>query len=73
MGSESIAHKAEGRISYWLRGHASEKNNCFGKIQPVGQKDVETKQLLVAKARLSSFFAAKTLKIWRALLATSGL
>ena len=24
MGSESIAHEAEGRMSYWLRGHEGE-------------------------------------------------
>ena len=29
MGSES---------SYWLRGHEGERNNCFSKIQLVGQK-----------------------------------
>ena len=33
MGSESIAHEAEGQVSLWLRGHAGE---CFGKIQLVG-------------------------------------
>ena len=38
MGSESIAHEAEGRMGYWLRGHEGEKNNCLSKIQPVGQK-----------------------------------
>ena len=38
MGSESIAHEAEGRIGYWLRGHEGERNNCFSKIQLVGQK-----------------------------------
>ena len=36
MGSESIAHKAEG--VYWLKGHEGERNNCFSKIQLVGQK-----------------------------------
>ena len=25
MGSESIAHEAEGRMGYWLRGHEGEK------------------------------------------------
>ena len=30
MGSESIAHEAE--------GHEGERNNCFSKIQLVGQK-----------------------------------
>ena len=38
MGSESIAHEAEGRMGYWLRGHESERNNCFSKIQLVGHK-----------------------------------
>ena len=26
------------RMGYWLRGHESERNNCFSKIQLVGQK-----------------------------------
>ena len=38
MGSESIAHDAEGRMGYWFRGHKGERNNCFSKIQLVGQK-----------------------------------
>ena len=38
MGSESIAHEAEGRIGYWLRGHEGERNNSFSKIQLAGQK-----------------------------------
>ena len=38
MGSESIAHVAEGRMGYWLRGYDDEKNNVFSKIQLVGQK-----------------------------------
>ena len=38
MGSESIAHEAEGRKGYCLRGHEGERNNCFRKIQLVGQK-----------------------------------
>ena len=29
MGSESIAHEAEGQIGFWLRGHEGDKNNCF--------------------------------------------
>ena len=37
MGSESIAHEAEGRMGYWLWGHEGERNNCFSKIQLVGQ------------------------------------
>ena len=27
-----------GRMGYWLRGHEGERNNCFSKIQLVGQK-----------------------------------
>ena len=73
MGSESVAHEAEGRIGYRLRGHEGERNNCYSKIQLVGQKDIETKHLSLAKATLKSFFAVKTLQIWRALVATSGL
>ena len=38
MGSDSIAHEAEGRMGYRFRGHKGERNNCFGKIQLVGQK-----------------------------------
>ena len=39
MGSESIAHEAEGQMGYWLRGYEGERNNnCFSKIQLVGQK-----------------------------------
>ena len=38
IGSDSIAHEAEDRMGYWLRGHEGERNNCFSKIQLVGQK-----------------------------------
>ena len=52
MGSESVAHEAiilwyslvflaheaEGRMGYSLRGHEGERNNCFSKIRLVGQK-----------------------------------
>ena len=41
MGSESIS-------AYCLRGHEGERNNCFSKIQLVGQK-IETKQLKLGK------------------------
>ena len=27
-----------GLMGYWLRGHESKRNNCFSKIQLVGQK-----------------------------------
>ena len=59
MGSESIAHEAEGRMGYWLRGHEGERNNCFSKIQLVGQKYREWKKKLV-KARLKSFLPPKS-------------
>jgi len=56
MGSESIAHEAEGRMGHWLRGHESERNNniidyyCSGKIQLVGQKSIKAKHLSLVKA-----------------------
>ena len=45
----------------------------FSKIQLIGQKNIETKHLSQVKARHQLFFTAKTLQIWRALFATSGL
>ena len=45
MASDSIAHEAEGRMGYRLRGHKGERNNCFGKIQLVGQKYRDKKTL----------------------------
>ena len=48
MGPEPIAHEAKGRMGYWLRGHEDERNNCFTKIQLVGQK-YRDKQLQLAK------------------------
>ena len=59
MGYESIAYEGE--------------TNCFSKIELVGQKNIETKHLSQVKAGHQSFFTAKTLQIWRALFATSGL
>ena len=75
MGYESIAHEAAGGMGYWFRGYEGERNNnyCFSKIQLVGQKNIETKHLSQVKARRQSFFTTKTLQIWRALFATSGL
>ena len=52
MGSESIAHEAKGRMGYWLRGHEGERNNCFSKIQLVGQK-YRDKTTLASKTRFS--------------------
>ena len=63
MGYESIAHEAEGSVGYLLRGYEGERNNCFSKIQQVGQKNIETKHLSQVKARHQSFFTAKTLQI----------
>ena len=34
----------------WLRAHEGERNNCFSKIQLVGQKKFETKHLSLVKA-----------------------
>ena len=42
MGSESIGCEAEGRMG--------ERNNCFSKIQIVGQKRIPTKHLSLVKA-----------------------
>ena len=43
MGYESIAHEAKDWMGYWIRGHEGERNNCFSKIELVGQKNIETK------------------------------
>ena len=49
-------------------------NDSFNKIQLVGQKiKGEAKDLLLVKARLKSFFAAKTLQIWWVLFTSNGL
>ena len=55
MGSESIAHEAEGRMGYWLRGHEGERNNCFSKIQLVDQK-YRAKTTLASKTRFSRYW-----------------
>ena len=65
MGYESIAHGAEGRMGFWLRGHEGERNNCFSKIQLVGQKHIKTKHLF-------AIFTTKTLQIWRCFLLLVG-
>ena len=49
VGSESIAHEAEGRMGYRLGAHEGERNNCFSKIQLVGKKNIETKHLSLVK------------------------
>ena len=50
MGYESIAHEAEGRVGYWLRGYEGERNN------------ISTKHLSQVKARHQSFFLPKHYK-----------
>ena len=55
MGSESIAHEAEGRMGYSLRRHEGERNNCFSKIHLVGQK-YRDKTSLASKPRFSHHF-----------------
>ena len=52
MGSESKAHEAKGWMEDWLRGHEGERNNCFSKIQLVGQK-YQDKTTLASKTRFS--------------------
>ena len=52
MGSESLAHEAEGRMGYWLRAHEGKRNICFSKIQLVGQK-CRAKTTLASKTRFS--------------------
>ena len=39
-------------MGYWLRGHEDERNNCFSKIQLVGQK-YRDKTTLASKTRFS--------------------
>ena len=52
MGSKSVAHEAEGRMDYWRRGKEGERNNCFSKIQIVGQK-YRDKTALPSKTRFN--------------------
>ena len=52
MGSDSIAHEAEGQIGYWLGGHEGERNNCFRKLQLVSQK-YQDKTTLASETRFS--------------------
>ena len=51
MDSESI-DEAESRMDHWLRGHEGERNNCFSKIQLVGQK-FRDKTTLASKTRFN--------------------
>ena len=52
MGSKLVAHEAEGRMDYWLRGKEGERNNCFSKIQIVRQK-YRDKTALPSKTRFN--------------------
>ena len=52
MGSESIAHSAFSLTGYWLRGHEGERNNCFIKIQLVGQ-EYRDETTLASKTRFT--------------------
>ena len=61
MGYESIAHEAEGRMRYWLRGCEGERNNCFSKIQLVGQKISRLNIFRKLKLDFNPFFTPKTL------------
>ena len=55
MGSDSLAHEAEGRMGYWLRGHEGKPGIIvFSKIQPVGQKYPD-KTTLARKTRFSRY------------------
>ena len=54
MGYESIAHEA--------KFYEGERNNCFSKIQLVGQNNIETKHLSQVKVRHQSYFTAKHYK-----------
>ena len=46
MGSESIAHDAEGQMGYWLGGHEGKRNNIIVLVKSNQLvKNIETKQL----------------------------
>ena len=50
MGSESVAHEAEGRTqsSFELRAHSGDENNCFSKIQLVWSNISRIKKTLAS-------------------------
>ena len=62
MGYESIADEAEGRVGYWLRGYEGERNNCFSKIQLVGQKISRLNILRELKLDINPFLPPKHYK-----------
>ena len=59
MGSESIAYDAEGGMDYWLRNHEGERNNCFSKIQLVGQ-NIDNKKSNYLKLDFNPFLPSKS-------------
>ena len=61
MGSESIAHEAEGWMGYWLRAHSGSRNNCFSKIQQVGRKYRDKTTLVSFAAKKVALFATSWL------------
>ena len=69
MGSESIAHALMGAIDSETMG--ARGIIVLVKSNSLVKKNIETKHLSQAKARLQSFFAAKTLQTWPAAFATS--
>ena len=48
MGSESIAHNAEGRMGYWLSRHLGERNNIVLVKSNLFIKNIENKKLLAS-------------------------
>ena len=52
MGSESTAMRPKAEWAIDLRGREGKRNNCFSKIQPVGQK-YRDKTTLASKKRFS--------------------
>ena len=48
MGSESIAHNAEGRMGYWLTGHEGKRNNIVLVKSNKLVKNIENKKFLAS-------------------------
>ena len=48
MGSELIAHDAEGRMGYWLSGHLGERNNIVLVKSNLFIKNIENKKVLAS-------------------------
>ena len=73
MGYESIAHEAEGRMGYWLRGYEGQRNNCFSKIQLVGQKKISRLNIFCKLKLDINPILPQNITNMAALFATSGL